>query len=54
MKEFYSGVNYYGIGKIIIEKCEQYVKEVFGCNEMRMKVIGRRKELIDYYITILV
>ncbi|RPI16097.1 MAG: GNAT family N-acetyltransferase [Ignavibacteriae bacterium] len=45
-------VNYqaHGIGRIIIDKCERYVKETFGCNEMRMKVIGRRKELIDYYI----
>ena len=44
-------VNYqtYGLGKILIEKSENFVKEKFGCNEMKMKVIGIRTELIDYY-----
>jgi hypothetical protein len=40
----------FGIGKKLIALSEQYVKEKFSVNEMRMKVIGRRKELIDYYI----
>lgn len=45
-------VNYqmHGLGKIIIDKGEKYVKETFGCNEMHMKVIGKRIELIDYYL----
>lgn len=45
-------VNYqaHGIGKVIIEKCEHYVKEVYGCNEMRMKVISKRTELIAFYL----
>jgi GNAT superfamily N-acetyltransferase len=45
-------VNYqaHGIGKVIIDKSERYVKEVFGCNVMQMKVIGKRKELIEYYL----
>lgn len=44
-------VNYQdkGIGKILINECERYTKEVLGLNEIRMKVIGRRTELIDYY-----
>lgn len=45
-------VNYqtYGLGKILIEKSEKLVKEKFGCDEMKMKVIGVRKELIEYYL----
>ncbi len=38
-----------GIGKLLITECERYTKEVFGLNEIRMKVIGRRSELIAYY-----
>ncbi|MCI0449262.1 MAG: GNAT family N-acetyltransferase [Chlorobi bacterium] len=38
-----------GIGKILINECERYTKEVYNCNKIRMKVIGRRKELIEYY-----
>lgn len=45
-------VNYqaHGIGKMIIEKCEKYASDEFNCNEMRMKVIGKRRELIEYYL----
>ncbi len=45
-------VNYqtFGLGKILIEKSETLVKDKFGCREMRMKVIGVRKELVDYYL----
>jgi GNAT superfamily N-acetyltransferase len=44
-------VNYqtYGLGKILIEKSEKFAKEKFGCDEMKMKVISVRKELVDYY-----
>jgi len=44
-------VNYQnkGIGKILINECERYTKEVFGLSEIRMKVISRRTELIEYY-----
>lgn len=44
-------VNYqtYGLGKMLIEKSESFVKEKFGCGEMKMKVIGVRKELLEYY-----
>jgi len=44
-------VNYqtFGLGKILIEKSESFAKEKFGCNEMKMKVIGVRKELLEYY-----
>ncbi|MBE2217054.1 MAG: GNAT family N-acetyltransferase [Ignavibacteria bacterium] len=38
-----------GIGKILINECERYTKEVLGLSEIRMKVINRRKELIEYY-----
>ncbi len=38
-----------GIGKILIYECERYTREVFGLNEIRMKVISRRTELIEYY-----
>jgi ribosomal protein S18 acetylase RimI-like enzyme len=45
-------VNYQdkGIGKILITECERHTKEVWNLNEIKMKVIGRRKELIDYYL----
>jgi predicted N-acetyltransferase YhbS len=39
-----------GIGKILMAECERYTKEVWALNEIKMKVIGRRKELIDYYL----
>ena len=44
-------VNYqtYGLGKILIERSESFVKEKYGCGEMKMKVIGVRKELLEYY-----
>lgn len=38
-----------GIGKLLINECERYTKEVLGFSEIRMKVINRRKELIEYY-----
>jgi GNAT superfamily N-acetyltransferase len=38
-----------GIGKLLINECERYTKEVWGLNEVKMKVISRRKELIEYY-----
>jgi len=45
-------VNYQkeGIGKLLMGESENYAKEVFECSEMEMKVIGQRKELIEYYI----
>jgi GNAT superfamily N-acetyltransferase len=44
-------VNYQskGIGKILINECERYTKEVMGLDEIRMKVISIRSELIEYY-----
>ena len=44
-------VNYQdkGIGKLLINECERYTKDVWGFSEIRMKVITRRKELIEYY-----
>jgi ribosomal protein S18 acetylase RimI-like enzyme len=44
-------VNYQdrGIGKLLINECERYTKEIFGHSEIRMKVISRRTELIEYY-----
>jgi len=38
-----------GIGKLLINECERYTKDVYKCGEIKMKVIGRRTELIDYY-----
>jgi ribosomal protein S18 acetylase RimI-like enzyme len=38
-----------GIGKVLITECERYTKEVYKCDEIKMKVIGKRKELIEYY-----
>ncbi len=38
-----------GIGKLLITECERYTKEVYRFYEIKMKVIGRRTELIDYY-----
>jgi hypothetical protein len=45
-------VNYQtnGLGKFIIEKSEDYSVNIFECNEMKMKVIGIRDELINYYL----
>ncbi len=45
-------VNYQkeGIGKLLMKESENYAKNVFGSGEMEMKVIGQRKELIEYYI----
>lgn len=44
-------VNYQtnGLGKFIIEKSEDFSLKYFGCTEMKMKVIGIRTELINYY-----
>jgi N-acetylglutamate synthase-like GNAT family acetyltransferase len=44
-------VNYQekGIGKILINECERYTKDVWGLSEIKMKVISRRTELIEYY-----
>lgn len=39
-----------GIGKILIDECERYTKTVYKFDEIRMKVISRRTELIDYYL----
>lgn len=38
-----------GIGKMLINECERYTREVLGLNEIKMKVISRRTELIEYY-----
>ncbi len=38
-----------GIGKILIDKSEDYAKNEFLCDEMEMKVIGQRTELVEYY-----
>lgn len=45
-------VNYQskGIGKILIKECESITKNEWKLDEIRMKVIGRRSELIEYYI----
>lgn len=45
-------VNYQnsGIGRMMMDKSEEYAVNGFGCDEMEMKVIGRRTELIDYYL----
>lgn len=44
-------VNYQalGIGRKLIESGEEYAKEVFKCDEMKLEVIDIRKELIGYY-----
>lgn len=39
----------YGLGKMMIEKSEEFAKETFNSSEMKMKVIGVRSELIEYY-----
>lgn len=39
-----------GVGKILINECERYTKHEWHLDEIKMKVIGRRKELIDYYL----
>ncbi len=38
-----------GIGRLLINECERYTKEVWGLGEVRMKVISRRIELVEYY-----
>jgi histone acetyltransferase (RNA polymerase elongator complex component) len=40
----------YGLGKILIEKCESFAKYIFKCEVMKMRVIGVRSELIAYYL----
>ena len=39
-----------GLGRIIIDESEDYARREFGSINMDMKVIGQRKELIEYYI----
>jgi N-acetylglutamate synthase-like GNAT family acetyltransferase len=39
----------YGIGRMLIQTCETFAREKFACNEMKMKVVGIRTELIEYY-----
>ncbi len=39
----------FGLGKMMIEKSEVFAKETFKCSVMKMKVIGIRWELIEYY-----
>ena len=45
-------VNYQGkgIGKLLMDKSEGYAKNDLKCDEMEMKVIGQRTELIEYYL----
>lgn len=45
-------VNYQakGIAKLLIEECERITKQEWGLYKIKMKVISRRKELIEYYI----
>jgi ribosomal protein S18 acetylase RimI-like enzyme len=45
-------VNYQNmkLGRAIMDKSEEYAKNVFGSRVMEMKVIGQRRELIDYYL----
>jgi len=45
-------VNYQNrkIGRALMDKSEDYAKNVFGSSVMEMKVIGQRRELIDYYL----
>lgn len=38
-----------GIGKILINECERITKNEWKLGEIRMKVISRRRELIEYY-----
>ncbi|MEO8512224.1 MAG: GNAT family N-acetyltransferase [Ignavibacteria bacterium] len=38
-----------GIGRQLLGECERYTREVWGLYEVRMKVINRRVELIEYY-----
>lgn len=44
-------VNYQNmkLGRALMDQSQEYAKDVFGCAEMEMKVIGQRKELIEYY-----
>ncbi len=44
-------VNYQdkGIGKLLINECERYTKEVWKLDTIKMKVINRRVELMEYY-----
>jgi ribosomal protein S18 acetylase RimI-like enzyme len=39
-----------GLGKKLMEYSEHYAAEKLKCSIMEMKVIGQRKELIDFYI----
>ncbi|MCC6866330.1 MAG: GNAT family N-acetyltransferase [Ignavibacteria bacterium] len=38
-----------GIAKLLLNKCEQITKNLWKLKEIRMKVINRRTELIEYY-----
>lgn len=44
-------VNYQdkGIGKFLISECERYTKENWKLDKIKMKVINRRIELMEYY-----
>lgn len=44
-------VNYQakGAAKILMNECERITKNEWGLNEIRLKVISRRRELIEYY-----
>lgn len=44
-------VNYQakGAAKVLMNECERITKNEWGLNEIRLKVISRRKELIEYY-----
>lgn len=44
-------VNYQdkGIGKLLINECERYTKEEWKLRKIKMKVINRRLELMEYY-----
>lgn len=39
-----------GIGKILINECERITKYEWKLDNIKMKVISRRSELIEYYI----
>ena len=38
-----------GIGRLLINECERYTKEEWKLRKIKMKVINRRLELMEYY-----
>ena len=38
-----------GIGKMLISKVEDFVKNVWGADKLKLSVISIRKELVDFY-----